>query len=545
MAFPVPPDFFRCPSLGRQEHANLMATATTVVKNMMHLQHLDGSIRWKFHSQDGGLHLYQGANPTAPPQTCTWMGVLEVLASVHDVASLFGLNDTQSFRESGKFAFKDMLDGIVLYTLDESVYSWTGIRWLASTGGVPGLVKPRDYCYIESQGFFKQSQNRGWFLALRSIPLPCCPDLEATLGLVRGEILDSGITVMELRDRPGFVRVTHLFQQVARGGVPEWVVRNGVKNRIKHVGQLDQALKRRLLSSTPFLSEAQLVPITTRRWLNSDSNRCVSGQIAIVEKLLSSGADTNARRPDVDLRSIVVREGHFQLVKRLEPAWTVRHVEIAAANGHFDFVNYLIAIVGSNVSALDLAVERGFRDIVRLVIHSFETDQRQAILDRGLLKAAEAGQRQVFADLLEEGANVMSTDDTGNTVVHYAARNNHQEVLFYVLDKLNDSQIVNCKNKEGKRPVHFAAQEGHEDMLACLHAQGAHLDIRLSTGESPLHLATERGHLNTVIFLVEHGLNPFTPTEYLCGKNAIEIATLRGHDDLIAYFNTLHPNKQG
>ncbi|KAF0724783.1 hypothetical protein Ae201684_016617 [Aphanomyces euteiches] len=264
MAFPVPPDFFRCPSLGRQEHANLMATATTVVKNMMHLQHLDGSIRWKLHSQDGGLHLYQGANPTAPPQTCTWMGVLEVLASVHDVASLFGLNDTQSFRESGKFAFKDMLDGIVLYTLDESVYSWTGIRWLASTGGVPGLVKPRDYCYIESQGFFKQSQNRGWFLALRSIPLPCCPDLEATLGLVRGEILDSGITVMELRDRPGFVRVTHLFQQVARGGVPEWVVRNGVKNRIKHVGQLDQALKRRLLSSTPFLSEAQLVPITAR-----------------------------------------------------------------------------------------------------------------------------------------------------------------------------------------------------------------------------------------------------------------------------------------
>ncbi|KAH9151979.1 hypothetical protein AeRB84_005532 [Aphanomyces euteiches] len=566
MAFPVPPDFFRCPSLGRQEHANLMATATTVVKNMMHLQHLDGSIRWKLHSQDGGLHLYQGANPTAPPQTCTWMGVLEVLASVHDVASLFGLNDTQSFRESGKFAFKDMLDGIVLYTLDESVYSWTGIRWLASTGGVPGLVKPRDYCYIESQGFFKQSQNRGWFLALRSIPLPCCPDLEATLGLVRGEILDSGITVMELRDRPGFVRVTHLFQQVARGGVPEWVVRNGVKNRIKHVGQLDQALKRRLLSSTPFLSEAQLVPITARRnielvelLLNAHANidatdndgstpiqiAAYHGQIAIVEKLLSSGADTNARRPDVDLRSIVVREGHFQLVKRLEPSWTLRHVEIAAANGHFDFVNYLIAIVGSNISALDLAVERGFRDIVRLVIHSFETDQRQAILDRGLLKAAEAGQRQVFADLLEEGANVKSTDDTGNTVVHYAARNNHQEVLFYVLDKLNDSQIVNCKNKEGKRPVHFAAQEGHEDMLACLHAQGAHLDIRLSTGESPLHLATERGHLNTVIFLVEHGLNPFTPTEYLCGKNAIEIATLRGHDDLIAYFNTLHPNKQG
>ncbi|CAK4069136.1 unnamed protein product, partial [Aphanomyces euteiches] len=160
------------------------------------------------------------------------------------------------------------------------------------------------------------------------------------------------------------------------------------------------------------------------------------GQIAIVEKLLSSGADTNARRPDVDLRSIVVREGHFQLVKRLEPSWTLRHVEIAAANGHFDFVNYLIAIVGSNISALDLAVERGFRDIVRLVIHSFETDQRQAILDRGLLKAAEAGQRQVFADLLEEGANVKSTDDTGNTVVHYAARNNHQEVLFYVLDKV-------------------------------------------------------------------------------------------------------------
>ncbi|KAF6023565.1 hypothetical protein EB796_018126 [Bugula neritina] len=63
-------------------------------------------------------------------------------------------------------------------------------------------------------------------------------------------------------------------------------------------------------------------------------------------------------------------------------------------------------------------------------------------------------------------AQLLVTDDDGDTVIHCAAYGNQSEAAVYLLDKLTENQIgeiFEIQNKEGHTPIEYAESEAHND----------------------------------------------------------------------------------
>ncbi|ETV93253.1 hypothetical protein, variant [Aphanomyces invadans] len=161
------------------------------------------------------------------------------------------------------------------------------------------------------------------------------------------------------------------------------------------------------------------------------------GQLDIAAMLIHAGADVSSTRPDgINVLIIAIREGHQELAMALLPFfdWTEFHVAIAAAWGHVALVDDLVALRPDLVglSAIHAAVERGHLATVKALLHA-PLKNRQDVLNSAMLHAAKTGQLAVLHLLLDEGANVAAADETGNTVIHLAARHNHVDVLMDAL----------------------------------------------------------------------------------------------------------------
>ncbi|ETV64694.1 hypothetical protein, variant 1 [Aphanomyces astaci] len=276
------------------------------------------------------------------------------------------------------------------------------------------------------------------------------------------------------------------------------------------------------------------------------------GQLDIVTLLLQAGADMYATRPDgIDLLHIAIREGHRQLVAALLLAkdpyiLTEFHLEIASKWGHDQLVADVVSAQPHLVtfSVVNAAVESGRLATTRILLAGITrpSDLRQAIVNGALLHAAATGQLAVLQLLLEEGAEITATDDIGNSVVHWAVRHNHLDVLLCVLHHFPDQLIplLSTPNHAGEFPVHLAARGGHWTMLQRLEGLGMSLHERcLTNGFTPLHVAVMHGHFKAVTFLHARGCNFHQPTEYLTGKSASDLAAQHGHDE-IAQFIAQH-----
>ena len=54
-----------------------------------------------------------------------------------------------------------------------------------------------------------------------------------------------------------------------------------------------------------------------------------------------------------------------------------------------------------------------------------------------------------------------TTDESGDTPLHIAARKNNQEAVSVLLRLIQKMQ-VKVANKQGKLPIHLAAERGHD-----------------------------------------------------------------------------------
>mmetsp|Transcript_105890 Transcript_105890/g.274033 ORF Transcript_105890/g.274033 Transcript_105890/m.274033 type:complete len:128 (+) Transcript_105890:662-1045(+) len=108
------------------------------------------------------------------------------------------------------------------------------------------------------------------------------------------------------------------------------------------------------------------------------------------------------------------------------------------------------------------------------------TSEVQSLLDTGcsvnaedgdgwtpLIKAAEAGEKNVIELLLKQGANpkaAVKLGEWGQTALHFAARKGHREVA----ELLAPTSNVKAKNHLGKTPSEMAKAEGHKDLAKWL-----------------------------------------------------------------------------
>eukprot|EP00043_Microstomoeca_roanoka_P020099 m.236861 g.236861 ORF g.236861 m.236861 type:complete len:215 (-) comp17106_c1_seq6:189-833(-) len=90
--------------------------------------------------------------------------------------------------------------------------------------------------------------------------------------------------------------------------------------------------------------------------------------------------------------------------------------------------------------------------------------------------------------LIENGAEVMSSNSAGYTPLHMHARHGRLEVVQLLIER---GAHLEAKNIKGKTPLHIASMTGQLEVARLLIERGAQLNARNNKGHTPLSLAKQ------------------------------------------------------
>ncbi|CAL1282905.1 unnamed protein product [Larinioides sclopetarius] len=203
-----------------------------------------------------------------------------------------------------------------------------------------------------------------------------------------------------------------------------------------------------------------------------------------------------------------------------------------------------------------------------------------------LLMAKESDVGKVY-EVVQNGIEVNSSDDQGNTPLHYASQygniavvkllldfgatyvaknqqgktpfqvadNNNTKVLLNLVEKLfrfvklgnfvevkkciqQQRCIVNAQDNEGHHPLHWAASNGHISILKFLLEAGADPTYVTNKGNTPLHIAVSKGLLTITEVLLQFVkcdelVNFVNAQTQGTGATSLHVAAKKGFKDII------------
>ncbi|XP_014346334.1 ankyrin repeat domain-containing protein 16 isoform X3 [Latimeria chalumnae] len=159
-----------------------------------------------------------------------------------------------------------------------------------------------------------------------------------------------------------------------------------------------------------------------------------------------------------------------------------------------------------------------------------------------LLKLTQEGS---FSLLQELGKEEQLRDEiqrkhfgkSGDTLLHYAARLGHLDILRYLIEDVG--MDLELYNNDYKRALHEAASMSQLSCVHCLLAKGAKIDCLKKADWTPLMMACTRKNLGVIKALIEHGANPALKNKD--GWNCFHIACREGDPGIIQYLLTVSP----
>ncbi|KAK0100804.1 hypothetical protein ONS95_007251 [Cadophora gregata] len=128
-------------------------------------------------------------------------------------------------------------------------------------------------------------------------------------------------------------------------------------------------------------------------------------------------------------------------------------------------------------------------------------------------EASSNGHEQMVQLLLEKGANLHLMDDNGSTPLITAASSGHGSIIHLLLNLELESysgwpsprKDVYVVDHDHETALHKAVHQGSEPIASLLLDNGAYIHGRNIRGETPLFLAVENGSLGIVKLLLEKG----------------------------------------
>lgn len=188
---------------------------------------------------------------------------------------------------------------------------------------------------------------------------------------------------------------------------------------------------------------------------------------------------------------------------------------IAARNGHYEIVHYLLTHTNADVEEtgsvifdgetiegappLWCAAAAGFLKIVKLLVSKGAKVNSTTRTNSTPLRAAcFDGHYDIVKYLVKNKADIEVANRHGHTCLMIACYKGHYRIAEYLL-KLNAD--VNRRSVKGNTALHDCAESGSLDILRLLLAKGATMDVD-HYGMTPLLAASVTGHLPIVEHLI-------------------------------------------
>ena len=221
---------------------------------------------------------------------------------------------------------------------------------------------------------------------------------------------------------------------------------------------------------------------------------------ALVELLLSRGADVNARDND---QATPVLLASFCLKLKVAEKLLQNSAEVNAVNIHGQNALHLVS---QNLLYDD---EKSGTKLGRLLlVNGVDMNGRDNEGRIPLHMAGYYGQVGVAEALLEYAAQVNATDISGHTPLHQVILGNHHykrfgmgpwllkahpgRIIRFAQRLLESGADVNAQNKNHETPLHLASRLRLHELARLLLKRGARVDMMNSEGKDPLQLATGR-----------------------------------------------------
>lgn len=153
---------------------------------------------------------------------------------------------------------------------------------------------------------------------------------------------------------------------------------------------------------------------------------------------------------------------------------------------------------------------------------------------RKLFGAVKTGKIAEVRQLFSKGTiEVDTTDESGNTLLHWAAFNNQLEVMRFLVDQKNAS-LSPANKSDGQTPLHWAVMGGHPQCVAFLLNRGAHLFSVDKKGSTALHHAAQYDQALVACYLIHKGLTLDSLDND--GHTPLHWAAYSGHEHLCRMF---------
>ncbi|CAK4213735.1 unnamed protein product [Aphanomyces euteiches] len=166
----LPADFFTCPPLSEDEVEAYTRLAERTARELVQYGNVErGPIKWKSHTTEPNLLVYEGFDTRGPSNERVWCAISEIQASIEEVQMMTYAETSADYKLFTQKFFGDILDAARLYNIVEPTAErplhFVGINWVLQKSPGRGLIRNRDYY---NQGYVKgevKGKMADWFYA--------------------------------------------------------------------------------------------------------------------------------------------------------------------------------------------------------------------------------------------------------------------------------------------------------------------------------------------------------------------------------------------
>lgn len=168
-------------------------------------------------------------------------------------------------------------------------------------------------------------------------------------------------------------------------------------------------------------------------------------------------------------------------------------------------------------TALHIAAYSDHCDLLHILLKSgFNVDELDVLNRTPLMCACIAGNLAAIDLLIYMQANLNLIDADGNSILHHAVINKQENLALWLLDKIQDKQIVNSANFSKRTLLHDCCRNGMSTLLGRLLANNPDISSQDRDGRSALlDCAKDNNVAACMVLLLKHILSKDNPSGLL------------------------------